>query len=60
MILDKIKKNMYEYLQSIGVKITIDDIKIKRTQSFFFGDFTYVLFDLCNKYKFATAQPAHR
>ena len=50
MVLDKIKKNIYEYLQSIGVKITFDDVKIQRTQSCFIGDFTFVLFDLSKKY----------
>ena len=50
MVLDKIKKNIYEYLQSIGVKITFDDVKIQRTQSCFTGDFTFVLFDLSKKY----------
>ena len=50
MVLDKIKKNIYEYLQSIGVKIIFDDVKIQRTQSCFTGDFTFVLFDLSKKY----------
>lgn len=50
MILYKIKKSIYEYLQDVGIKISFEDVKLERTQNCFPGDFTFVLFVLSKEY----------